>query len=180
MKSCLFSTMALPRLLPSSIILWHIKQQSMQRGGSSSMVINATHRHPPPLLLSKIIQIPCESGQDLHTHRACKWREKCFQKNKKIWSQPWHINIRRAWTSRVHYFRGVHSSGGAQIIDHVRLVLSEMRRCAPELWCTVCSFPLYNLPWLIKDRVESSLLAVYGIYRSCSFGWLFNRWWNQL
>lgn len=29
MKSCLFSTMALPRLLPSSIILWHIRQQSM-------------------------------------------------------------------------------------------------------------------------------------------------------
>lgn len=31
MKSCLFSTMALPRLLPSSIILRHIRQQSVQR-----------------------------------------------------------------------------------------------------------------------------------------------------
>lgn len=30
MKSCLFSTMALPRLLPSSIILQHIREQSMQ------------------------------------------------------------------------------------------------------------------------------------------------------
>lgn len=72
-KSCLFSTMALPRLLPSSIILWHIKQQS-----THSLLFTQQHSKNT-------------THSSLHEQRYSEMMQRRFKSSSHNWEYSVHV-----------------------------------------------------------------------------------------